>query len=233
MAVNLKKNEGELLAAYNDVVSTSSGTNWAVFGYEGNSNTLKVVETGDGGIDEMIDEMSGGKVLYAFLQVTDPNTRLPKNVLVNWSGEGVPPSRKGVYARHTQDVARMFRGAHVTINARSEIDLEEDTILDKVSKASGANFGFHKEKARPMPAITPVGSVYQKADPKADINVRSRDEFWNKQEREEERRRTEEKRLAAETRRKEELERREREAKEGALREQAAQERGRAIEEQK
>jgi len=29
------------------------------------------------------------------------------------------------------------QGAHVTINARSEIDLEEDTILDKVSKASG------------------------------------------------------------------------------------------------
>ena len=38
----------------------------------------------DGGIDEMIDEMSGGKVLYAFLQVTDPNTQLPKNVFVNW-----------------------------------------------------------------------------------------------------------------------------------------------------
>ena len=38
----------------------------------------------DGGIDELVDEMSGGKVLYAFLQVTDPNTKLPKNVLVNW-----------------------------------------------------------------------------------------------------------------------------------------------------
>jgi hypothetical protein len=62
------------------------------------------------------------------------------------------------------------------------MDLEEDTILDKVAKASGANFGFHKEKARPMPEQGPVGSVYQKANPTADINARSRDQFWAAQE---------------------------------------------------
>ena len=44
----------------------------------------------------------------------------------------------------------------MTINARSEMDLEEDSILEKVAKASGANFGFHKEKARPMPEQGPV-----------------------------------------------------------------------------
>ena len=43
----------------------------------------------DGGLDEMMDEMSGGKVLYAFLQVTDPNTQLPKNVLINWVRDSV------------------------------------------------------------------------------------------------------------------------------------------------
>lgn len=48
------------------------------------------------------------------------------------------------------------QGAHVTINARSEMDLDEDTVLDKVAKASGANFSFHKEKAKPMPEAGPV-----------------------------------------------------------------------------
>ena len=38
----------------------------------------------DSGLEEMMDDMSGGKVLYAFLRVTDPNTQLPKNVLINW-----------------------------------------------------------------------------------------------------------------------------------------------------
>lgn len=59
------------------------------------------------------------------------------------------------------------QGAHVTVNARSEMDLEEDSILDKVSKASGANFGYHKEKARPMPEQGPVvsGVLYVPASP--------------------------------------------------------------------
>lgn len=38
----------------------------------------------DGGLDEVVEEMNGGKVLYAFLRVIDPNTELPKNVLINW-----------------------------------------------------------------------------------------------------------------------------------------------------
>ncbi len=44
----------------------------------------------------------------------------------------------------------------MTINARSEMDLDEDEILKKVSTASGAKFSVHKEKARAMPAAGPV-----------------------------------------------------------------------------
>ena len=38
----------------------------------------------DGGLEEVEEEMNGGKILYAFCRVTDPNTKLPKNVLINW-----------------------------------------------------------------------------------------------------------------------------------------------------
>ena len=55
---------------------------------------------------------------------------------------------------------KFAQGAHVTINARSEMDLDEDEVLKKVSTASGAKFGVHKEKARPMPAVGPVVSIY-------------------------------------------------------------------------
>ncbi len=50
------------------------------------------------------------------------------------------------------------QGAHVTINARSEMDLDEDEVLKKVSTASGAKFSVHKEKARPMPQAGPIVS---------------------------------------------------------------------------
>lgn len=49
----------------------------------------------------------------------------------------------------------------MTINARSEMDLDEDEVLKKVATASGAKFGVHKEKSRPMPAAGPVvNTVY-------------------------------------------------------------------------
>ena len=38
----------------------------------------------DGGIEEMTEDLSGGKILYAYLKVIDPNTNLPKFVFINW-----------------------------------------------------------------------------------------------------------------------------------------------------
>ena len=34
----------------------------------------------------MVDDLSGGKILYAGVRVMDPNTDLPKIVFVNWVG---------------------------------------------------------------------------------------------------------------------------------------------------
>ena len=54
----------------------------------------------DGDIEEMVDELSGGKMMYAFLRVKDPNTQLFKNVLVNWvsfsPSDGCIERRRGV-----------------------------------------------------------------------------------------------------------------------------------------
>lgn len=40
----------------------------------------------DGGLEELVEELNSGKVMYAFCQVKDPNSGLPKNVLINWVG---------------------------------------------------------------------------------------------------------------------------------------------------
>lgn len=38
----------------------------------------------DGGLEEMVEELNSGKVMYAFCRVQDPNSGLPKYVLINW-----------------------------------------------------------------------------------------------------------------------------------------------------
>ncbi|XP_056444780.1 drebrin-like protein isoform X3 [Gadus chalcogrammus] len=186
MAANLSKNGVTLLAAYKDVVDGRSHTNWAVFTYEGDSSIVRLAGKGEGGLEEMVEELSSGKVMYAFCCVKDPNSGLPKYVLINWTGEGVKDCRKGVYANHVTSLANFLKGAHVTVNARAEEDVEPATVLDKVAKASGVNFNFHMKTAEHSHEPSgPVGSVYKKTNAKDEIQSTAKERFWGQTQRDE------------------------------------------------
>jgi len=75
-------------------------------------------------------------------------------------GEGVPDQRKGLFPTHTAAVSAQLRGAHVTIQARSDADVARSHILKRVSDSSGARYGVHNEPAQPYRAPAPVGSTY-------------------------------------------------------------------------
>ncbi|KAM3830969.1 drebrin-like protein isoform 2-T3 [Vipera latastei] len=235
MALNLSRNGPALQEAYGRVVASGSPTDWALFTYEGNSNDLRVAGTGDGGLEEMVDELNSGKVMYAFCRVKDPNSGLPKYVLINWFGEGVNDVRKGACANHVTSVVNFLKGAHVTINARADEDVEPETIMEKVAKASGANYNFHKEGSKFQDAgpQAPVGSVYQKTNAMSEIKRVSKDNFWAKAEKDEENRRLEEKRRVEEERQRLEKESRDRELKEATLRERRYKERAQEIDAQR
>lgn len=55
-----------------------------LFGYEGQSNELKVVSRGSGGLLELNEDLSSGKIMYAYVRIEDPKTRLIKFLLINW-----------------------------------------------------------------------------------------------------------------------------------------------------
>ncbi|KAM4575978.1 drebrin-like b isoform 1-T1 [Odontesthes bonariensis] len=236
MAVNLSKNGPVLTAAFKEVVDEKCNTNWALFTYEGNSNDIRLAEKGDGGLEELVEELNSGKVMYAFCRVQDPNSGLPKYVLINWTGEGVKDARKGLCANHVSSIANFLKGAHVTINARADEDVEPEVIMQKVAKASGANYSFHKEASsrfQDSGPQGPVGSVYQKTNAMSEIRKTNKDNFWAQAEKEEEKRRQEERCKADEERKHLERERKDREAKEAALREKRDKERASEIEQQK
>ncbi|KAM9360045.1 drebrin-like b isoform 4-T4 [Symphorus nematophorus] len=236
MAVNLSKNGPALTAAFKEVVDEKSNTNWALFTYEGNSNDIRLAEKGDGGLEELVEELNSGKVMYAFCRVQDPNSGLPKYVLINWTGEGVKDARKGICANHVSAMANFLKGAHVTINARAEEDVEPEAIMQKVAKASGANYSFHKESSsrfQDSGPQGPVGSVYQKTNAMSEIRKTNKDNFWAQAEKEEEKRRQEERRKAEEERQQLERDRKDREAKEAMQRDKRDKERASQIEQQK
>lgn len=45
---------------------------------------LKVVSTGEDGLTELTEELNSGKILYAFVKITNETTDLTKYLLVNW-----------------------------------------------------------------------------------------------------------------------------------------------------
>lgn len=104
----------------------------------------------------MIEDFNEGRIQFAFVKVKDPNTALPKNVLIAWCGGGVPERTKGYFTSHTAAVAKVLHGYHVQITARSESDLDPASIIQKVSDASGAKYTAGGSAPMPASAAPPV-----------------------------------------------------------------------------
>ncbi|RHZ46267.1 putative actin binding protein [Aspergillus thermomutatus] len=168
-SLNLSSNGPSITKSYRSVIDcslpTSSATygQWAVFSVstplvnafqrssDSKESVLKVQNTGAGELDDLIDEFSEGKIQFAFVKVNDPNTGLPKNVLIGWCGEGVPERTKGYFTSHL-----LLQNYHVQITARSEGDLTPEGIVQKVGDASGAKYAPERASlvtAVPTPSI--------------------------------------------------------------------------------
>ncbi|CZT09360.1 related to ABP1-actin-binding protein [Rhynchosporium graminicola] len=162
-SLNTSTNGPSIKSSYQGVVSSSAPSGpqassptygqWAVFSVSaplvnafqqdsgGKESILKVQSTGEGELIDLIEDFSEGRVQFAFLKVKDPNTTLPKYVLIGWCGEGVPERTKGYFTSHLAAVSKILHGYHVQITARSDRDLTPESIVQKVSDASGAKYG--------------------------------------------------------------------------------------------
>ncbi|KAJ6150761.1 hypothetical protein N7470_007355 [Penicillium chermesinum] len=138
-SLNLSTNGPSISKSYQTVVNAtlpngSSPTygQWAVFSVStplvnafqqdsaNKESVLKVQASGEGELLDLIEEFSEGRIQFAYVKVTDPNTALPKNVLIAWCGEGVPERTKGYFTSHLASVSKFLHGYHVQITARAD-----------------------------------------------------------------------------------------------------------------
>ncbi|KAJ5549729.1 Dynamin [Penicillium sp. DV-2018c] len=186
-SLNLSSNGPSISKSYQTVVNAPLKTGndgsptygqWAVFSVStplvsafqqdgSKESVLKVQSTGEGELADLIEEFSEGRVQFAFVKVTDPNTRLPKNVLVGWCGEGVPERTKGYFTSHLATVSKFLHGYHVQVTARADGDLTPEGIIQRVADSSGSKYSAGEATApapcpRPAvaskPAFTPTRS---------------------------------------------------------------------------
>lgn len=186
--LNTSANGPAISKSYQSVINSSTASSskhpshgqWVVFSVSAplanafqpdagsKESVLKVQSTGDGDLADLIDEFSDGRVQFAFVKVNDPNTTLPKFVLIAWCGEGVPERTKGYFTSHVATVSKILHGYHVQVTARSDRDLTPESIMQKVSDASGSKYSGNSGSAAsyngpppPLsskPAITPTQS---------------------------------------------------------------------------
>lgn len=177
--LNLSTNGPSISKSYQSIVNAPPATGaaaqsstygqWAVFSVSapltnafqqdagGKESVLKVHSTGEGELVDLVDEFSDGRIQFAFVKVKDPNTTLPKYVLVAWCGEGVPERTKGYFTNHLNAVSKVLHGYHVQITARSDTDLTPESIVQKVSDASGSKYSGDSTPATSGPP-PPVAS---------------------------------------------------------------------------
>ncbi|VDO43666.1 unnamed protein product [Haemonchus placei] len=134
MTLNFQKHAAAIQSAYDRVVSSESNEEWVIFDYDGISNVLKVGDEGDYGIEEFATSFNSGRLQYGVIGVRPEKNALTKIVLVHWQGEGVPSARVAATTSHIDAVRRYLKKVHVTIYARSEIDVEPDVIRREVAK---------------------------------------------------------------------------------------------------
>lgn len=170
-SLNLSTNGPSIKGSYNGVVnaslsSSSSPTfaHWALFTVQAplvsafqnsgsKESVLKVESTGEGELADLIEEFNDGRIQFAYVKVKDPNTALPKNVLIAWCGGGVPERTKGYFTSHLAAVSRVLHGYHVEITARSESDLSPESIVQKVADSSGSK--YTAGGSAPLPSAGP------------------------------------------------------------------------------
>nr|XP_023700742.1 drebrin-like isoform X3 [Paramormyrops kingsleyae] len=238
MAVNLSKNRLALLTAYQDVISETCSTDWAVYTYEDDGNNLALASSGEGGLLEVSGKFDSSLVMYGFCSLKDPAASLPRYILINWVGEDVPDARKCACASHVATIAEFFqvspsKGVNVIINASSVDDIDPSAIGQKLTNGTThvASPVLSRLRVKDEEQPENVGTTYQKTNAEIEMKKINREEFWEQAKREEELRKEEERKKAAEERQRFEEERMELERREQEDRERRYREREQQIEE--
>lgn len=104
---------------------------------------------------DLVEDFNEGRVQFAYLKVKDPNSGLPKNVLIAWCGGGVPERTKGYFTSHLAAVTKILHGYHVQITARSDTDVAPEAIIQKVADSSGSKYSAGSSAPAPAPIPRP------------------------------------------------------------------------------
>ena len=129
----------EIEEAWQDVSSDLSETDWVAYSLTGDMKSLKVVDTGDDGIEGLLDEVNDSKIMFFYARVLMDDGR-PKFVYISWCGPSAPEKAKGKVPELDSQMAAFMEPFHTKIMARDEDGIEEDAIKALLVRGGGAKY---------------------------------------------------------------------------------------------
>jgi drebrin-like protein len=136
-------NEEEANALIKKLRNNEDPTDWVLFGYEGASNVVLPVASGEGGVEELKTALKPEEINYGMVRVYDcyDGHTTTKFVLILWVGEQVKIMRKARITTHKGAVLSFLGQYHVDISCSNPNEINQEIIMTAVQKASGtANF---------------------------------------------------------------------------------------------
>ncbi|KAJ3866428.1 actin depolymerizing protein [Lentinula novae-zelandiae] len=134
----------QITEAYQDVRSDKTDTNWLLIDYESDrSDTLKLTQTGTGGLAELREVLDDSRASYAYVRVqysNDKESVREKFVLIVWIGPRCKLMRKAKISVHAADVKAVLRVYSFEVAAQEKDDINEDPIVLRLRKAGGASY---------------------------------------------------------------------------------------------
>ncbi|KAF2676567.1 actin depolymerizing protein [Lentithecium fluviatile CBS 122367] len=134
----------DIASAYENVRSDKSPLTWLVLKYaSATSDNLSLVQTGEGGIEEVVDVLGDDEAAYAYVRMkvgNDEYSERTKFVFVVWAGPQTKVMRKAKMSFQSGQVKQVIRTYAVEIQTSDKRELEADAVTLKLRKAMGANY---------------------------------------------------------------------------------------------
>uniref|UniRef100_A0A6B2FXI5 Drebrin-like protein A (Trinotate prediction) n=1 Tax=Myxobolus squamalis TaxID=59785 RepID=A0A6B2FXI5_MYXSQ len=146
MSINLKKNKIDLKNKWEEFMKTKEDNSWILFGFKEDNLSLSYHESGDNGIQQLVERLRDDQIMYGAIFVKDQTMSLPKMIFIFWQGEAVPFHFKGKIATYNTEIKKIFAGNSIDIIASSKEDLSIDAIKDKMRATFGSNYSINEDK---------------------------------------------------------------------------------------
>jgi len=130
--------------AYLDVRDDNKPLNWLLLTYaSAKSDVLNLTATGEGGLDELKENLREDDCAFAYARVeysNDKESKRVKFVLIKWIGEYTKVMRKAKISVHAADVKNSLRAYSIEVDACDLDGVNEDVIVGRLRKAGGASY---------------------------------------------------------------------------------------------